>query len=150
MTSVSKVVATDWGLASELRLSVLRLRRRLTGEGLPHNELSPAALAVIGCLYRFGEMTIGELAQHERVQPPSMTRTVRFLESSGGFVERRPHPDDRRQVLVRLTEAGRQTLLADRESRDAWLAQRLSRLTQQERDVLRQAAPLLDRLATDD
>ena len=147
MPSVEKVSRTDAGLASELRLSVMRLRRRLAAEREPDNELSTGAMAVLGVLFRHGERTVGELAAHERVQPPSMTRTINCLEGDG-YVTRRPHESDRRQVLVELSAKGRATLLADRRKRDAWLAQRLKDLTPAERDVLRAAAPLLERLAT--
>ena len=92
--TVEKAVRTDAGLASELRLSVMRLRRRLANERHPDNELSLGAMAVLGSLYRHGELTVGELATLERVQPPSMTRTVTCLED-GGHVVRRP-PRDRR------------------------------------------------------
>ena len=51
-------------------------------------------------------------------------------------------------VLVALTDHGREILLADRRRRDAWLAQRLRELTPAERAVLREAAPLIQRLAT--
>jgi DNA-binding MarR family transcriptional regulator len=149
MPTLEKTVRTNAGLASELRLSVMRLRRRLANERDPHNELSLNAMAVLGALYRNGELTVGELAAHERVQPPSMTRTVNCL-VDGGYAERRPHPTDGRQVVVSLTEAGRATLMADRARRDAWLARRLAGLTPEERDVLRQAAPILQRLAQSD
>ena len=146
MPTVEKVARTDAGLASELRLSVMRLRRRLAHERHPDNELSLNQMAVLGALYRNGDLTVGELAAHERVQPPSMTRTVNCLEE-GGYVARRPHETDGRQVLVALTGSGRETVLADRARRDAWLAMRLRDLTPEERAVLRQAAPLLERLA---
>ena len=146
MPTVEKVARTDAGLASELRLSVMRLRRRLANERHPDNELSLNQMAVLGALYRHGDLALGELAAHERVQPPSMTRTVNCLEE-GGYVARRPHETDGRQVLVTLTESGRATVLADRARRDAWLAMRLRDLTPEERAVLRQAAPILERLA---
>lgn len=149
MPTVQKAARTDAGLASELRLSVMRLRRRLAAERHPDNELSLGTMAVLGCLHRNGESTIGELARHERVQPPSMTRTINCLEE-GGYVTRRPHETDGRQVLIALTEKGRQTLLADRDRRDAWLARRLSDLTPEERSVLRKAAPILQTLAEGD
>ena len=103
-------------------------------------------LSVLGALNRFGESTVGELAALERVQPPSMTRTVNCL-ADGGYVVRRKHETDGRQVVVALSEQGRKTLANDRRRRDAWLAQRLRELTPDERAVLRQAAPLLERLA---
>ncbi len=147
MPTVERAARTDAGLASELRLSVMRLRRRLAGERHPDNELSMNAMAVLGALYRNGELTPSELAAHERVQPPSMTRTVGCLEE-GGYVTRRPHDTDRRQVVVSLTDHGRETLLADRRRRDEWLALRLRDLTPDERAVLRAAAPILERLST--
>jgi DNA-binding MarR family transcriptional regulator len=127
----------------------MRLRRRLSNERHPDNPLSMGAMAVLGCLFRKGDLTVGELAACERVQPPSMTRTVNALEE-GGYVTRRAHETDGRQVVVVLSEQGRTTLLADRVRRDAWLARRLRELTSDERAVLRQAAPLLERLATTD
>ena len=146
MPTVEKVSRTNAGLASELRLSVMRLRRRLSNERHPDNELSIGAMAVLGCLHRHGAMTVGELAQHERVQPPSMTRTVKCLEAEGHLL-RRPHETDGRQVVVEITDHGREVLLADRARRDAWLARRLDELTKDERAVLRQAAPILEKLA---
>ena len=146
MPTVEKVARTDAGLASELRLSVMLLRRRLASERHPDNELSLNAMAVLAGLYRHGDLSIGELAARERVQPPSMTRTVTCLETDG-FVVRRAHETDRRQVVVVLTDLGRQTLLADRPRRDECLATRLPELTPDERAVLRQAAPILERLA---
>ena len=141
---------TDAGLASELRLGVMRLRRRLAAERHPDNELSLNQMAVLGVLFRHGRgLTVGELAAQERVQPPSMTRTVNCLEHSGDVV-RRPHETDGRQVVVELSEQGRARVLADRARRDAWLAQRLKELTAEERAVLRRAAPILDRLAQQD
>ncbi|MCW2792646.1 MAG: transcriptional regulator, MarR family [Nocardioides sp.] len=149
MPTVEKVARTDAGLASELRTSVMRLRRRLAVEVHPDNELSLGAMAVLGALFRAGDHSIGELAQRERVQPPSMTRTVNWLEE-GGYVARRPHDTDGRQVLVALTESGRATVLADRARRDAWLNQRLRDLTPEERAVLRKAVPILEALSQKD
>jgi len=103
-------------------------------------------LAVMGTLVRHGRMTIGDLADHEKVRPPSMTRTVGCLEESG-HVRRVPHETDRRQVVVELTELGHGRVLEDRRRRDAWLAKRMKDLTRAERDTLRAAAPILDRLA---
>ncbi|MGN6782712.1 MAG: MarR family transcriptional regulator [Marmoricola sp.] len=148
MSTVETVIRSDAGLAAQLRVSVMRLRRRLAAERHPDNELSLGAMAVLGLLFRHdGRLSIGELAQLERVQPPSMTRTVNCLEE-GGYVARRPHESDRRQVVVELSEAGRATLLADRARRDAWLTQRLAELTPDERAALRKAAPILERLST--
>ena len=138
-------VRTDPGLASELRLGVMRLARRLRLER-SDDAMSLNQLAVMGTLERHGRLTVGQLAAHEKVRPPSMTRTVACLQESG-HVQRSPHETDGRQVVVELTEVGRARVLADRRRRDAWMAQRLKELTKAEREVLRAAAPILDRLA---
>jgi DNA-binding MarR family transcriptional regulator len=144
--SVEQVARTDTGLASSLRVSVARLSRRLRSERDPQNELSVGQLSVLGALLRNGECSVGELATRERVQPPSMTRTVNCLVEAG-YVVRRRHATDGRQVVVTLSEKGLETLTADRRRRDAWLAQRLRELSAEERLVLRQAVPILERLA---
>jgi DNA-binding MarR family transcriptional regulator len=138
---------TDSGLASELRLSVMRFARRLRAEREPDNPLSVGALSALGILFREGECTVGALAAYERVRPPSMTRTVNCLVDDG-YAARRPSATDGRQVLIDITDKGREVLLADRRRRDAWLAQQLRGLTPDERALLREAAPLIQRLAT--
>ncbi|UMG91372.1 MarR family transcriptional regulator [Nocardioides sp. TF02-7] len=149
MASTRTATRSDTGLASELRLAVMRLRRRLAYERHPDNPLGLGAMAVLGALLRRGDLTVGELAAHERVQPPSMTRTVGGL-VEGGYAERRANPDDGRQVVVSITDAGRELVLADRARRDGWLARQLTGLSREERDLLRRAAPLLQRLAQSD
>jgi DNA-binding MarR family transcriptional regulator len=145
--TAEKIARTDTGLASALRISVARLSRRLRSERDPANELLPVGqLSVLGSLFRSGPSTVGQLAAAERVQPPSMTRTVNAL-VEGGYVVRRPHATDGRQVVVALSARGEETLAADRKRRDVWLAQRLRELTPEERHLLRQAAPVIERLA---
>jgi DNA-binding MarR family transcriptional regulator len=145
--TVEAVTRTDAGLASQLRVSVMRLARRLRNERDPQNPLGVGAISVLGVLLREGESTIGQLAAHERVQPPSMTRTVSWLVDAG-YAVRRPSETDGRSTLVAISDLGRETLLADRRRRDAWLARRLKDLTPEERDLLRQVAPLIERLAS--
>jgi DNA-binding MarR family transcriptional regulator len=146
MPTVEKVARTDAGLASELRVSVMRLRRRLANERDPDNDLSIATMAVLGSLFRHGDLTVGELAGLERVQPPSMTRKVNNLED-GGYVARRAHDTDGRVVVVSLTELGRTRVVADRRRRDEWLARHLRDLTPEEREVLRAATPIIQKLS---
>jgi DNA-binding MarR family transcriptional regulator len=136
----------DADLASSLRLSVMRLARRLRLEK-SSDALSMNQLATLGTLNRCGELTVGELARIERVKPPSMTRTVNSLDEAG-LVTRRPHPTDGRQVVVDITPAARQVLDEDRRRRDAWLAQRLAALSPEQRASLRSVAPLLEELAS--
>jgi DNA-binding MarR family transcriptional regulator len=142
--SIEQIARTDSGLASALRISVARLNRRLRSER--DSELSIGQLSVLGALFRNGECSVGELATLERVQPPSMTRTVNCLEEAG-YVARRSHETDRRQSVITLSVKGGETLVADRKRRDAWLARRMRELTPEERSALRKAAPIIERLA---
>ena len=149
MPTVEMAARTDAGLASELRLSVMRLRRRLAQRAHPDNPLSMGAMAVLGCLFRNGDLTVGELAAARA--GAAAEHDPHRERPRGGRLRRTParHETDGRQVVVVLSEQGRTTLLADRARRDAWLAQRLRELTADERDPLRRAAPILERLATD-
>lgn len=75
-----------------------------------------------------------------------MTRIVAMLEAKG-LVRREPHPDDRRQVVVSRTDAAAAILEESRIRWNAWLAQLAEGLDDDELAVLRQAAPVLDKLA---
>jgi DNA-binding MarR family transcriptional regulator len=131
-------------LASAMRVSVMRLSRRLRSERSNHG-LSLTQIATLATLDRHGPLTPRELADQERVQPPSMTRILAGLEERH-LITRTPHASDGRQHLCALTPAAVELLREDRRRRDAWLALRLAELTPAERDVLRAAAPLLDRI----
>jgi DNA-binding MarR family transcriptional regulator len=140
---------SDAGLATALRISVSRLARRLRAERMAKGlepGLSDTQLAALSALERHGAMTPGELADHEKVQPPSMTRVITVLEERG-LVMRAAHPTDRRQVVLTATEQGNTVVEQSRRLREAWLAKRLRELTPAERALLRQAAPLLEKLS---
>jgi DNA-binding MarR family transcriptional regulator len=140
---------SDAGLATALRISVSRLARRLRAERMAKGlepGLSDTQLAALSALERHGAMTPGELADHEKVQPPSMTRVITVLEERG-LVMRAPHATDRRQVVLTATEQGNAVVQQSRRLREAWLAKRLRELTPQERALLRQAAPILEKLS---
>ena len=141
---------TDAALATAMRISVSRLARRLRVErlGLGGTEtvVSDIQLAALAALARHESMTPGELAEHEKVQPPSMTRVIAVLEERG-LVRREPHATDRRQVVLTVTDNGRDLVQRVRRRREAWLAQRLQELTPDERQILRAAAPILEKLS---
>ena len=141
---------SDAGLATALRISVSRLARRLRVErtvpGLAEPDLSETQLAALAALERHGAMTPGELAEHEKVQPPSMTRVISVLVDSQ-LVRREPHSSDRRQVVLTVTDAGRELVNKARRRRDVWLAKKLKELTPAERATLRAAAPILEKLS---
>jgi DNA-binding MarR family transcriptional regulator len=134
-------------LAADLRAVLGRLVRRLRAE---RRDLSLSQVTVLARLDRKGPAGISDLAASERVRPQSMAATVAALVAAG-LVARHADPDDRRRVLIALTDAGRKTLAADRRRREDWLANAIRRdLSERERRVLAEAAALLGRLADDD
>jgi DNA-binding MarR family transcriptional regulator len=120
------------------------MNRRLRQER--QSDLTPTQLSVLVSVRQIGPATPSAIAAHERVRPPSITRTLTHL-LEAGLVTREPHPDDGRQVLVAVSAEGVTVLDAERSRRDQWLAHELATLTTDERTTLREAAALLERLA---
>jgi len=140
-----KVASDPALLASELRLILGRLVRRLRAEG----RMPLAQMAVLGRLDRGGPATVSALATAERVRPQSMSQTVGELEGDG-LVVRHPDPSDRRQLLVELTEKGMATLTDERRHREGWLARAIAEdLSPAERAAIEAALEPLRRLADD-
>jgi DNA-binding MarR family transcriptional regulator len=134
-----------------MRISISRLARRLrveqrVGVGGPDPALSDIQLAALSALERHQAMTPGELADYEKVQPPSMTRVIAVLEERG-LVRRSAHPTDRRQVVLTVTDEGRALVDRVRRRKEAWLTQRMHELSPEEVGILRAAAPILEKLS---
>jgi DNA-binding MarR family transcriptional regulator len=132
-------------LAADLRVSVMKLARRLRQQ-LSKDDISTGQFSVLAALATRGPRTPRELADIERVQPPSMTRTLTYLVDAG-LVDRTDHPQDGRQVLMSITDQGLAVVQETRRRRTAWLAQRLAELTPDERAVLKEASTIVLRLA---
>jgi DNA-binding MarR family transcriptional regulator len=132
-------------VSTALGEAITRLNRRLR-QARPVGELTQNQLSVLTSLELAGALTPRELADAERVQPPTMTKVVAKLEERG-LVQRTPHPTDRRQVILSATEAGRAVVVAQRRAKDRWLTRQLARLGSDEREVLARATEILNRIA---
>ena len=131
------------GVASELRIVVGQLVRRLRAE----SRVPSSHLTVLSRLERLGPQTTSALASAERMRPQSMAQTVAELKEDD-LVARRPDPDDRRQVLIELTEPGKKLLKEQRRRREDWLARAIAdEMSAAEQKVLAEAIALLRRLA---
>jgi DNA-binding MarR family transcriptional regulator len=128
-----------------LRDAIARLNRRLR-QTRPLGELTQSQLSALTSLDLAGALTPRELADAERVQPPTMTRIVSKLEERG-LVQRIPHPTDGRQVILSTTESGRSVLAVNRRARDAWLGSQIALLGAEEQETLRRAAEIVDRIS---
>jgi DNA-binding MarR family transcriptional regulator len=134
-------------LAAQLRLSATRLARRLRQES--DSGLTPSQLSALATVERHGSVTLGVLAERERVAPPTVTKVVTKLESDG-LLERRIDGHDRRVARVTITAAGSDLLAESRRRKDAWLASRIRALDADERRRLAAALDVLDALTTKD
>jgi DNA-binding MarR family transcriptional regulator len=119
-------------------LAVAALRRR-------SREISLTAASTMSTIDRTGPRRLTDLAAAEGVAQPSMTSLVTGLERAG-LVERRTDPADKRVVLVALTDAGRDRLRARREAGAEWFAELVTQLSEEDRTVLANALPALNRL----
>jgi DNA-binding MarR family transcriptional regulator len=135
---------TTVSLPSQLRLAVMRLSRRLRQQSV--GDITQSQLSALSTVEHTGPVPLGELADIERVAPPSMTRIAVGLEERG-LVHRTVDATDRRVARVEITDAGRELLAETRTRRDAFLATRLAALSAEEQDTLVRALPLLERLA---
>lgn len=134
---------TDSELAARLRLSVMRLGRLLRNQ--VGDDVTASQISALSSLARRGTLTVGELSVVERVKPPTMTRVVASLEELG-LVTRTADDLDRRVAHVAATPEGLALLTRSRQRKDAFLASRLATLAEADRDGLRRAADLMERL----
>lgn len=145
MISVKSSVITE-ALPSQLRLAVMRLARRLRQESAEGATLSQ--LSALSTVDREGPLSLGDLADIERVAPPTMTRIAGHLEERG-LVVRTTDAADRRVARLAITDAGRALLGQTRTRRDAFLAGRIAALPPEDQEVLTRALPILERLRAD-
>ena len=134
-------------LAARLRVSVWRLARRMRHASAP--EITPTLHAALFCVERHGPMTAGQLAAHEHVTKPTMTRTIAAL-LERDLITRTPDPLDGRVTWLQISVEGKKLLQRARKRSDEYLAKRVRALDQAERRTLERAAEILERLGEGD
>ncbi|HLW45993.1 MAG TPA: MarR family transcriptional regulator [Acidimicrobiales bacterium] len=136
----------DDDLPGRLRIAVTRLNRRLRQESV--TGISPSQESALSTINRLGQPTLGELAQAEQVQPPTMTRVIVVMEEAG-LVAKRGDEGDRRVIRVQLTAEGRATLQRIKNLKNAYLARQIEMLTPADRAQAGALASLLERLVAE-
>jgi DNA-binding MarR family transcriptional regulator len=132
--------------AVAVRRGLAKLGRRLRAQEAPGGSGS-TALSILGRLFRDGPASATDLAASERLQPQSLTRTLRSLEESR-LIARLPDAADRRRSIIWITDSGIALLQQSVRARESWLARAMdAALTDVERDMLVLAAALMERLA---
>jgi DNA-binding MarR family transcriptional regulator len=129
-------------LAAHLRVAIARTARRLRQEA---SALSPSMQAGLATVERYGPLTPSEFADRERIKRPTATRLIANLEAEG-LVSRTPDPLDGRSSLISVTREGAVLLKDVRTRKDAFLAERLRRLSPEDRATLDRAAGILEEL----
>ena len=145
MTSETKD-ATDetTEVAARLRLSATRLARRLRQESASGR--TPSQLSALASIEQHGPLTLGALAEHERVAPPTITNIVAKLEADG-LVSRHVDQVDRRFARVAVTETGAALMAEIRLRKTTWLAGRIGELEPDQQAALAAALDALDALS---
>jgi DNA-binding MarR family transcriptional regulator len=134
----------DTALATRLRLVAMRLARRLRQQS-SDGDVSPSMLSVLVSLDASGAVTLGELADIERVQPPTISRVIARLEERG-LVSREADSGDRRVARVRLSTSGSRFVARSRRRKNAYLVRRLQGLDPEDVAKLEEALPVLEKL----
>jgi DNA-binding MarR family transcriptional regulator len=133
--------------AARLRLAVTRLARRLRQESTTGH--TPSQLSALSVVVSHGPLTLGALADHERVAPPSITKVVTKLEADE-LVVRSPDAADGRVTLVSATKAGHALIAETRRRKTTWLAARLRELPAEEQVRIAEALEVLEHLTQQD
>ena len=99
-------------------------------------------------LIRHGKNQVGKLAEENSISQPTMSKMIDTLVGAG-FVERTPHPSDRRQIELRLTPSGDAAVKKIGGSIAGALARRLDVLDEGEVAAIRAVAKRLGDLLAD-
>lgn len=131
-------------VADRLHSAAIHLLRRLRVEdealGISAPRLSALSVLVFG-----GPRRIGELADAEQVEPPTMTRLLDGMERDG-YVVRTADPRDGRAVVVRATSKGARALRKGRAQRVEALAAGLRSLPPDQVAALAKGVEILERV----
>jgi DNA-binding MarR family transcriptional regulator len=129
--------------ANRLRPIVLRLGRELRRE-IHSLGVTGGQVSLLIAIKDEPGITAGELADRERVSAPGMSGHLVRLEAAK-LIERR-RAADRRRIELFLTAEGEKVLKSVKNKRTAWLASRLERLTDEERERIEGAVDALEKL----
>ena len=107
-------------IADRLHSTAIHVLRRVRAQDSASG-ISPARLSALSVIVFAGPISLNDLAAAEQVRPPTMSRIVDALETSG-FARRRLNEEDRRAVLIEATARGAAVLRAGRKRRVRFLA----------------------------
>jgi len=132
-------------LSDDLRAAVGKLWRRIRSER-GSGQLNELQYSVLAFLVRTGPRTFTEMAEFVQVSPPSITRTADRLVGLG-LAQRERDESDARVFRLAATGTGEEFVSDVHRRRSEWLAGALDGLTDEQRLLVADAAPILRALA---
>ena len=133
-------------LPTRLRLAIMRLARRLRQQAEP--DLTPSMLSAMANIEYRQPVTLGQLAEAERVTPPTMSKIVGRLEDAS-LVTRTVDPDDKRIQRLSLSHNGVKLIARNRSRKNAYLARKLRKLEPEEVAKLKEAVGVIEKILED-
>lgn len=140
------ITRSDAEIAARLRLIIARLARTVRQHAAAG--LTPSQLSALSTIEEHEPIRMSDLAAHESVGAPVVTRVIDSLEKLD-YVARVNDPTDGRACLIELTDGGRRVLQELWSARATALTQRISRLSAAQVAVLDTALPVLEALVHD-
>jgi DNA-binding MarR family transcriptional regulator len=137
----------DEDVIARLRAVINRLSRQFNASATDEG-LTPSQASALGLIHRQGAMSLADLTRIESLNPTMVSRIVGHLVSMG-LIERVPHPEDQRAVVVHTTPAGDAAQERIREQRRHVVGELLSHLAEPDRESIAAALPALEALADD-
>jgi DNA-binding MarR family transcriptional regulator len=137
----------EYILAQQARYRKVHIE--LLSEELLNANLTIQQIKVLFLLYASDSSSMGQLASQLRVKLPTVTGIIdRLVEQ--GIVKRSEHPQDRRLVIIELTDTGYE--LADRlnEAAQMHMSRFLERLTLEELNTMSRAIDIMYKVAVEE
>jgi DNA-binding MarR family transcriptional regulator len=130
-------------LPTRLRLAIMRLARRLRQQA--EADLTPSMLSAMANIEFRQPVTLGQLAEAERVTPPTMSKIVGRLEDAR-LVTRTADSEDKRIQRLSLSREGAKLIARNRSRKNAYLARKLRKLEPEEVAKLEAAVEVIERI----
>lgn len=144
----SQRVASARALLATMPLVMRTVGRAMRVNASPDAPLLPQQYRLLGAIGR-RPRTLGDIARIQGVTPATATTLVTTLESRG-WVNREHDTDDRRRVVVSLTEGGAAVLARSQQIAEAAMTALLEPLTPEQLTRLLDGLAVLDELSMSD
>lgn len=131
---------------SLLQVTMLLIRSFSANARHGEDRLEPAQMGILMCLGN-GPCKMSDIAQHQAVKLPTVSRSVSVLVNAG-LVKRWTPEDNRRITMLDLTPEGRRKLNSSKRKAEKHVTELLAPLTGEEREQVDAALATLIKVMT--